>query len=237
MKIRSLVVALFAATTLGLGAAAPRSGADTLPPGNTVQQWDKIAEDTIVGSGAFQNEGLIYMAYVSNAMYNAVAPGERNGQSADAAVVEAAYTTLSHYFPAQAATLDALHQAALDAIPDDQTKVVGMRVGARAAAAADRRARRRRPRHADRLDVVVPDARAGAGRVAADAGAYAAPQTPWVAKVRPFILQSADQFLPPPPPSLSSASGSRRSTRSRRTARARTRTPPRHRSRCSGRRT
>jgi hypothetical protein len=39
---------------------------------NTVAQWDKIAEDAVVRSGAFQNEGLIYMAYVSAAVYNAV---------------------------------------------------------------------------------------------------------------------------------------------------------------------
>jgi hypothetical protein len=35
--------------------------------------------------------------------------------------------------------------------------------------------------------------------------AFAAPQTPWVAHVHPFILQRAAQFLPPPPPSLTSA--------------------------------
>src|SRR5262249_18080573 len=35
--------------------------------------------------------------------------------------------------------------------------------------------------------------------------AFAAPQTPWVGNVRPFILQSADQFLPDPPPSLQSS--------------------------------
>src|SRR5262249_22058167 len=34
--------------------------------------------------------------------------------------------------------------------------------------------------------------------------AYAAPQTPWMAAVRPFGLESADPFLPPPPPSLQS---------------------------------
>ena len=33
---------------------------------------------------------------------------------------------------------------------------------------------------------------------------FAAPQTPWVGNVRPFILQSAAQFLPDPPPSLQS---------------------------------
>src|SRR6266581_1732530 len=84
--------------------ASVRDARAVLPSGDAVQQWDKIAEDTVVGSGAFQNEGLLYMAYVSNAMYRSIAPGERQGQSADAAVVEAAYTTLSHFFPAQAAT-------------------------------------------------------------------------------------------------------------------------------------
>jgi hypothetical protein len=33
---------------------------------------------------------------------------------------------------------------------------------------------------------------------------FAAPQTPWVANVQPFVLQSAGQFLPDPPPSLQS---------------------------------
>jgi hypothetical protein len=35
--------------------------------------------------------------------------------------------------------------------------------------------------------------------------AYAAPQTPWVGDVRPFILESAAQFLPGSPPPLSSS--------------------------------
>jgi hypothetical protein len=33
---------------------------------------------------------------------------------------------------------------------------------------------------------------------------FAAPQTPWVANVRPFVLQGLGQFLPDPPPSLQS---------------------------------
>jgi hypothetical protein len=82
----------------------------TLPPGNTVQQWNKIAEDTVVGSGAFQPEGYIYMAYVSAAVYDAVVAIEGRfepygppipappGASADCAVVEAAYRTLRYYF-------------------------------------------------------------------------------------------------------------------------------------------
>jgi hypothetical protein len=175
-----------------------------LPPGNTAQQWDKIAEDTIVGSGAFQNESLIYMAYVTNAMYRSVSPGERKGQDADAALIEAAYTTLSHYFPAQAATLDALHNEALAAIPDSQAKVVGMRYGALTAA------KEIAERDGDGLQTPIastssfPTLAPGPGVWRLTPPAYLAPQTPWVANVRPFILNSADQFLPPPPPSLSS---------------------------------
>jgi hypothetical protein len=45
-----------------------RAASAVLPPGNTVQQWNKIAEDTVVGSGTFQPEGVVYMAYVSAAV-------------------------------------------------------------------------------------------------------------------------------------------------------------------------
>jgi len=198
---RPMLVAAVLVMLAVVAGASVRDARAVLPPGNAVQQWDKIAEDTVVGSGAFQNEGLIYMAYVSNAMYNAISPGERKGQSADAAVVEAAYTTLSHYFPAQAATLDALHQEALAAIPDDHAKAVGMRYGALSAEneIADR--------EGDGLVTPIGSTSSfatltpGPGVWRLTPGAYLAPQTPWVADVRPFILDSADQFMPPPPPS------------------------------------
>ena len=44
----------------------------------------------------------------------------------------------------------------------------------------------------------------GPGRVASDAGGVPRAADPVGRDVRPFILQSADQFLPPPPPSLAS---------------------------------
>jgi hypothetical protein len=67
-KISVLVIALaMMLVTSPMGKACP-----ILPPGNAVEQWNTIAENTIVGSGAFQAEGLIYMAYVSSAVYNAV---------------------------------------------------------------------------------------------------------------------------------------------------------------------
>src|SRR5256714_15456713 len=79
--VAAAVVGLLAGAALVGGIATAAAKGAVLPPGNAVEQWDKIAEDTVVGSGAFQNEGLIYMAYVSSAMDRAVSPGERRGQS------------------------------------------------------------------------------------------------------------------------------------------------------------
>ena len=70
--------------TVAVLAGATSNAAAALPPGNAAQQWDQIAEDTVVGSGAFQGEGFVYMAYVSMAMDQAVNPGARHGQSPDA---------------------------------------------------------------------------------------------------------------------------------------------------------
>jgi len=173
-------------------------------PGNTVLQWDQIAENTVVASGAFQNESLIYMAYVSNAVYNAIAPGERAGQDDAAAVIEAAYTTLSHYFPNAVATLDAQHASALALIPDGKAKDKGVTHGAQAAAKLIA------SREDDGLVTPIgstspfPTIAPGPGVWRLTPAAFAAPQTPWVGAVRPFVLHSDDQFLPPAPPALSS---------------------------------
>jgi hypothetical protein len=53
-----VVVAAFGATT----SRDARAVLPSLP--STVLQWNKIAEDTVLGSGAFQGEGEIYMAYI-----------------------------------------------------------------------------------------------------------------------------------------------------------------------------
>jgi hypothetical protein len=188
----------------------------TLPPGNAVQQWNTIAEDTVVSSGAFQAEGFIYMGYVSAAVYDAAVSIEGgyepygsaipadSGASTDAAVVEAAYRTLVYYFPSQTATLDFFHMGALALIPDGTKKTAGLAVGLAAAT--------------NIINLRVGDGRLtpvavtspfstlppGPGVWRLTPFAFAPPQTPWVGNVRPFVLQSPDQFLPDPPPSLQS---------------------------------
>jgi len=200
MKLR----ALLGATVVAVLAVAPTTHAATLPPGNAAQQWERIAEDTAVGAGAFQGEAFLYLAYVSAAMNGAVNPGERNGQSPDAAVAEAAYDVLVHYFPAQEPSLTALRDLALANVADGPAKRNGVAFGDLAAAKV------LRDRAGDGLQTPIaatspfPTLPFGPGVWRLTPPAYAAPQTPWMATMRPFILEGADQFLPPPPPSLQS---------------------------------
>ena len=197
--------------------AAPASA--TLPPGNTVEQWNKIAEDTVVGSGAFQTEGLIYMSYTSAAVYDAAVAIDGDfepygppitappGASVDCAAVEAAYRTLRYYFssfPSLVANLDAYYAEALFNFGGCTADGgAGTAVGLQAA--NDIIALRTGDGRMTPIGVTssFPTLPPGPG-VWRLTPPFAAPQTPWVGNVRRFILQSVDQFLPDPPPSLQS---------------------------------
>ena len=111
-RSRLLGVVVGVAVVAAAAGASSRSAQAVLPTlPNTVQQWNKIAEDTVVGSGAFQGEGEIYMSYASMAVYDAVvaiqggfepygpAISAPAGASVDCAVVEAAYRTLQRLLP------------------------------------------------------------------------------------------------------------------------------------------
>jgi hypothetical protein len=229
-----LRVAAIAAVALAIVASAgtTRDAAAALPSGNTVAQWNQIAEDTVVGSGTFQSEGLIYMAYASAAVYDAVVAIEAGfepygsaitapaGASVDAAVVEAAYRTLWAYFPPESCNpaspapayqfclgvrprLDAFHAEALGSIPDGPAKDDGRAVGL--AAANNIIALRTGDGRMTPIGVTssFPTLPAGPG-VWRLTPPFAAPQVPWVGNVRRFLLGRVNQFLPDPPPSLQS---------------------------------
>ena len=217
-NFRILALTALALSFAVVGGTA-RNAAATLPSGNTVQQWDEIAANTVVSSGAFGNEGLQYMAYVSAAIYDAVTSIEGGyepygpaiagaaGASSDAAVVEAACATLKHYFPtprpAGSPDVEGLCSEALAAIAGGAAKTHGIAVGDQAAQDVFAL------RSGDGLQTPIGSSSSlpvlpvgpGLWRLTPP---YQAPQTPWVGSMRPFILQSSDQFLPEPPPSLSS---------------------------------
>ena len=225
MKRTAMMKAMVCATAVGVLPVAVSTSEAAIPTGlaesrETVLQWDEIAANTVVKSGAFQNEGLIYMAYVSGAVYDAVTSIERHakpygpavrarrGASAEAAVVEAAYRTLSYYFPAPrpagSPDLDALYSAALAALPPTSSTANGIAVGLQAA--NDTISIRAMDGRQTPIGVTssFPPSPPAAGLWRRTPPAFAAPQTPWVANMRPFIMRRADQFSPPPPPSLSS---------------------------------
>jgi hypothetical protein len=212
--LRVLALAVTALAVVASGGTT-RDAAAALPPGNTVAQWNKIAEDTVVASGAFQSEGFVYMGYASAAVYDSVvaiaggfepygpaitAPA---GASIDAAVVEAAYRTLVNYFPSQAGNLGALYTEALGSIADGTAKTDGQGVGL--AAATNIIALRSGDGRMTPIGVTssFPTLPPGPG-VWRLTPPFAAPQVPWVGNVQRFVLGSVDRFLPDPPPSLQS---------------------------------
>ena len=162
----------------------------------------------------YQTEGLLYMSYVQAAVYDAATKiGHRytpyhhfevgaGNASIEAAVIAAAYNTLVYYLGDPGGTLAAKYQASIAALPDDQTTARGIAVGQ--AAAADIEALRAN----DGRYAPSPDF--GAGPLEPGQWVWAPPpslqvaQTPWLATMQPFMLDSTSQFRAPPPPALSS---------------------------------
>jgi hypothetical protein len=224
VRARVLWIVGIAVVSLAVGASAGTTGdaAAALPPGNTVAQWNQIAENTVVGSGAFQSEGYIYMAYVSAAVYDAVVAIEGGfepygaaitapaGASVDCAVVEAAYRTLLYYFSSFAAlvaNLDANYAEALS--PSNLNGCTadggaGAQVGREASASII--ALRSGDGRMTPIGVSTPFPTLAPGPgVWRLTPPFLLPQVPWVGDVDRFVLGSVDQFLPDPPPSLSSS--------------------------------
>jgi hypothetical protein len=183
---------------------------------NTVVQWNRIAEDAVIRSRAFQSEGFLYMGYAAAAVYDAVVAIEGGyqpygpgvtaplGASTDAAVIEAAYRTLIHYFPDQAAVLDPLYTAAIAGVVDGSAKTDGQAVGAMAANLIISMRTNDGRMTPIGTTSSFPTLTPGAGVWRLTPPTFAAPQTPWLSDVVPFVLQTPDQFLPDPPPALSS---------------------------------
>jgi hypothetical protein len=220
-RILGLVVGV--AVVAAVGAATSRNAQAVLPPlPNTVQQWNKIAEDTVLASGAFQGEGEIYMGYASLAVYDAAvaiqggfepygpAISAPTGASLDCAVVEAAYRTLRHYFstfPALVASLggyysDALSPSNLNGCTADAGKGTSVGLAAANSIIALRTGDGRMTPVGTTSSFETKAPGPGVWRLTPPA--FLVPQTPWLGSVQPFLLNSPGQFRPEPPIPLSS---------------------------------
>lgn len=194
------------ALTVMIGLSSPILRADV------VQDWNIIMQSAVNGQAPFIQAR--YAAITQLAVFEAVATitkeyrpylgtiGAPAGASAEAAVVTAAHAVLKNYFPTNAA-LDAARTSSLAQIPDGPAKAAGMTVGENAAA-------------------VILFLRSSDGST--PAAFHAPPNSPtagqWLstpscpatggtflhwAKLKPFVLRSADQFRLDAPPALTSA--------------------------------
>jgi hypothetical protein len=208
---------ILAAAALAFGAggasaqSAPAEVSAADPGAASIIAWNEIALNAAVGTAKQPPpQAIISIALVQAAVYDAVVAivggyqpylaglEAAPGGSVEAAVATAAHDVLVHYLPDQQADLDAALSASLDAIEDGDAKSAGTTVGQAAAAALI--AARADDGYAAATDFVMPEPGPGVWSIPADQK----PIAPWLATYKPFMLDSADQFRPPPPPALTS---------------------------------
>ena len=202
-----LAVAVLVLGGAGTGSAKPQPAG---PPDAYVASWDVTGTQAFTAAGLSPAEGHVIFAYVAIAVYDAVMAIEGGYEpfavdvdapedaSAQAAVAAAAHRILAHYLPAQAPTIiDPAYLTSLGTIPDGQAKTNGIAVGESVA------------------ELLIAQ-RSGDGFRAPVT--YTAPSPPipgvWIPTavtppigtylglMRPFSLDSADQFRPGGPPAL-----------------------------------
>ena len=179
---------------------------------DVVLDWNEIGLARAMAAKQLPPDAARTMALMHVAMFDAVNAIERRyrhyafegsgdgAASPEAAGVAAAHATLLRLFPHQAEALDAAYASSMSRIPDGDAKAAGVALGREAA-----------------LRCLQARAEDGSGRPGTykprvQAGVYVATAQPvsseW-ARVKPFIMNDAAQFRPPPPPPLDGEQWSR----------------------------
>lgn len=219
---RALVVTLAAASLAALPwvsrAAPDRSPAvpSTHTPGSgVIADWSRTATAVIAEDARRPTaEPFVWYGFVSAAVYNAVvgvegrytpykwhprdARGPRHASS-EAAAATAARRVLLTYFPGSRTRIEAAYADSLAKIPDGPAEDRGVRFGERAAAHLIEL------RKNDGRGATIPFDRKPAPGVWRPTPPNHAPfGNAWMGKLRPLVVESPDQFMPPPPPTLTS---------------------------------
>ena len=209
-----LVGIVAVAATVSLSVASAGDHKPIVVPPDAVLTWNTNTVTAVRASvpTKVQTDGMVYMSYVQAAVYDAVTKlmGRYQpyhdftvavvpGASVQAAVAAAARTTLDYYLPDQAASVDAKYTAYLATLTGDVAN--GVTVGE--AAANDIIAFRT----GDGLKASPTPSYGGNGPILPGQWQLQpgqAVQTPWLATMRPFLLDNAAQFRAQPPPALTS---------------------------------
>jgi PAP2 superfamily len=206
-----MVVALLLGVTAPAAASRPLTTGD-LGPDTVVTAWDATGSQAFTAAGLTPAEGHTIFAYVGIAVYDsvmaiheefepfAVDADAPEGASAEAAVAAAAHAILVHYLPAQTVTiLDPALLASLETIPDGQAKSDGIAVGEQVA--AELIEMRSDDGFREAVTYTPPDPPIPGVWIPT---APTPPIGPYLGLMRPFALESADQFRPDGPPDLHS---------------------------------
>jgi hypothetical protein len=196
---------LICASMLVLGYAGAPARADV------VTDWNATGQAAILATPGQQY--AVVLALMHAAVYDAVnaigggygvfavSPAtSARGASKEAAAAAAAHTVLLHELPGQQVALDAAYAASLAAIPNGSAKTLGVAIGGEVATAWLAQ------RQGDGRNAAVPYVYGTEpGTYQATPPAFAPAVTPWLAKMRPFVLASPAQFRAYGPPDLTSA--------------------------------
>jgi hypothetical protein len=212
MKKIVVVLVLAAATAVGTLAAASAAHPSGGPADAYVVNWDAIGNQAFSAAALSPAEGHTIFGYVGIAVYDsvmaidggyepfAITVDAPDGASAEAAVAAAAHGILVHYLPAQASTiLDPAYAASLATIPNGQAKSDGVTTGELVASLLIAQ----RADDGFRAPVVYTPPNPPIPGVWLPT-APTPPIGPYLGRMRPFSLDSADQFRPNGPPPLSS---------------------------------
>jgi hypothetical protein len=171
---------------------------------SAVTQWNQIATTALIGTaGQAPPVSVLHLAMVHGAVYDAVnaidgsytpylaSPPATPFDSQEAAAATAAYRVLLHIVPGQQPTLQPLYEAALAAIPNGAAKIGGIDAGVAAASAMI--AARTGDGRFGAPGFTVP-AVPGLGQWRPVLPAFGNDLNGWVRAVKPFLIDSADQF-------------------------------------------
>jgi hypothetical protein len=192
--------------------AAAHPGHPANPPDTYVAAWDETGSLAFSAAGLTPAEGHVIFAYVAVAVYDsvmavrhsyrpfAVRSHAPHGTSAQAAVAASAHRVLVHYLPGQAPTiLDPAYTTSLSTIPDGEAKTDGVALGEQVAATLI--AQRADDGFRAPVTYTPPDPPIPGVWLPT---APTPPIGPYLGLMRPFALQTADQFRPDGPPELDS---------------------------------
>jgi hypothetical protein len=210
-------IVMLAATIVAIGVPTPpRAEAVDPTPADAVVEWNNNAQIAIIGTaGQGPTVAYLHFAMVQGAVYDAVnaivggyepylgSPAMADpGDSAPAAVAQAAHDVLVALFPTQQGVLDGKLATSLSLLPDDG-KAGGIEVGA-AAAAAMLAARTGDGRFSP--FTVIQGTEPGEWRSTAftSTGAPVVEPAPWVGNVDPFIVPDVEALRSDGPNPLAS---------------------------------